>query len=494
MLNRLRMGALAAVLACGGVGGAAAQTATSITVNAIAAGATPFISLVSLTIQGAAQLTQLHFTIAPKAGSVTRPISATYSAAYLVARGYWDGSSETMTVPVFGLYAGAANTVTLKVNYARAPFVQTVATINTAAYSSTCSYLDSGRVVTQARTATAQLSFDYFMVKEYCDKNSPLILDTDGNVRWVGTDGGTPGVTLIGNSFYIANGSGVDRMEFDGSHASIGDYRSINVTATARDHNFDPGRTGIVMDVQTTTQVEGTNLEIDTSGKVLNEWDFSKIISKAMVAGGDDPSTFVGSGAQDWFHDNSTTYHAADNTLIVSSRENFVIAVDYDTQAIKWIFGDTTKAWYQYPSLRAFALKAANGTVPPIGQHAVSIDTQGDLLLFDDGKPSVYHTPAGVQLKYSAPRAYHIDTTAMTATMTYQDPMKQAIYSSICGSVYEDVAGNYLVDYATANGDARMDLFGLSPTKGVAFEFQYPAHLCVAGWNAKIVHLENLQF
>jgi Arylsulfotransferase (ASST). len=29
--------------------------------------------------------------------------------------------------------------------------------------------------------------------------------------------------------------------------------------------------------------------------------------------------------------------------VIVSSRENFVIAIDYETGAIKWILGDPTK-------------------------------------------------------------------------------------------------------------------------------------------------------
>ena len=63
-----------------------------------------------------------------------------------------------------------------------------------------------------------------------------------------------------------------------------------------------------------------------------------------MIAGGDDPSGFVfDSVLGDWFHNNCTAYRAEDNTLLVSSRENFVIALDYDSDAIKWILGDSTK-------------------------------------------------------------------------------------------------------------------------------------------------------
>jgi hypothetical protein len=35
-----------------------------------------------------------------------------------------------------------------------------------------------------------------------------------------------------------------------------------------------------------------------------------------------------------------------------SSRENFVIAIDYDSGNIKWILGDPTKHWYEFQSLR----------------------------------------------------------------------------------------------------------------------------------------------
>ena len=112
------------------------------------------------------------------------------------------------------------------------------------------------------------------------------------------------------------------------------------------------------------------------------------IISAAMIAGGDDPSQFVFPTPTDWFHNNGATYNRADDSLIVSSRENFVICLDYKTSAIKWILGDPTKKWYQFPSLRKFALTVAPGSLPPIGQHAPSITFDQNLLLFDNGQNS----------------------------------------------------------------------------------------------------------
>lgn len=214
-----------------------------------------------------------------------------------------------------------------------------------------------------------------------------------------------------------------------------------------------------------------------------------QIISNAMKAGGDDPTQFVQPAPIDWFHNNATTYNPADNTLIVSSRENFVIAVDYDTPAdgikkIHWILGDTTKHWYQFPSLQKFALTLAPGTNPPVGQHAISIDHNGNLLLFDDGQGSSFQQPPGITRTYSAGRAYTINTSAMTATevFTYAPQDKKSAY---CGSIYEGGPGNYLVDYALANNDQTTELQGLGSSENVVFDIQYPtAQFCGAGWNA----------
>ena len=93
----------------------------------------------------------------------------------------------------------------------------------------------------------------------------------------------------------------------------------------------------------TTTSVASTLMEVDVSGTVLKRWDMAAIISAAMRAGGDDPSRFVYPPPTDWFHINGSAYNRADDSLIVSSRENFLICLDYKTSAIKWILGDTTK-------------------------------------------------------------------------------------------------------------------------------------------------------
>jgi len=61
---------------------------TTITIHGYTPGVTPFISIVNLTASNTAVLKSIQFTIHPKPGSVTRPLSGTYANYYLVDRGF----------------------------------------------------------------------------------------------------------------------------------------------------------------------------------------------------------------------------------------------------------------------------------------------------------------------------------------------------------------------------------------------------------------------
>jgi arylsulfate sulfotransferase len=120
----------------------------------------------------------------------------------------------------------------------------------------------------------------------------------------------------------------------------VADYNGIGVTGFH--HNIGPSREGMILDVDTVDQTESVNLEVDAAGNVLRTWNLADIVSAAMIAGGDDPILFVYPAPTDWFHNNACAYRSSDNSLIVSSRANFVIAIDYDSGNIKWILGDPT--------------------------------------------------------------------------------------------------------------------------------------------------------
>lgn len=281
-------------------------------------------------------------------------------------------------------------------------------------------------------------------------------------------------------------------MELDGTAHPL---EILSSTVTAFHHNIGPGKVGLIAEVNLgSNEIESTAVEIDKSGKILSQWNLAALVSSYMVSQGDDPSLFVRPGV-DWFHMNSTAYDPRDDSLIVSSRENFVIKIDYKTGNVKWIFGDPTKYWYTFPSLRAKALQLDSGGLYPIGQHALSINSAGQLELFNDGEGSL-NQPTGAQTgesrTYSVVSAYTIDPISQTAHEVWRFDYGQKVFSAVCSSAYEARGKTILVDYAYADGGTHSRLVGLDVGHNVVFDFQYPSTHCGTSWNAQPIRFENL--
>jgi arylsulfate sulfotransferase len=482
---------------------------TKITIDEQNAGPTPFISQLALTASDTSVIKSIQFSITPKPGSVTRPLSGTYAQDYLVSRGYLVPPSSQIFLPVYGLYADFTNTVTLTYSFLDGSSKTDSTTIATPTFDDEdCGY--NSPTVLQARTDSTALSYDYIFVKSGCGSYSPIILDSDGTVRWVSTMG-IPGALTASSHFYMnavyESGPGtptLSRVDLDGTITMLGDYSADGVVNFH--HNIDSGKTGILLEADTTDLYESVIMEVDLSGTVLKTWNMADIISAAMVAGGDDPSQFVYPSPTDWFHNNAVTYKRADDSLIVSSRENFVISIDYETGAIKWILGDQTKKWFEFPSLAAFAIDMTPGSLPPIGQHSTSITYDQDLLLFDDGFFSTFQQPPGVNRTYASPRKYQLNLNDIgstggdpgTATVVWNYEQNQSINDPICSSVYEDAPLNYLIDYAFIGGFANppqtAQLLGLDAAGEQVFYYQYPALLCTVFYNSIPIHLESSKF
>lgn len=459
------------------------------------AGPTPFIADVSLSNISLPALTSVRFSVRPMAGSTTTPISATYPRSYFVNHPA-DVNGSTVIVPVFGLYASAldsTNTVTLTVTTTSA-VTNLVTTIVTTPWQDPCGgCYTTGLTYVHTRNNAIHLGYSYFMLKSMESGEIPIeVMDTDGQVRWIGEDSaqqsGTSVSGFFNDVFYATHGAALYSYDLDGSSQMVHDYSGYEGINNFW-HNIDPGKTGMLLAADgVSSSTESTVLEVSPSGSVIKLFDLYQIISQAMTAGGDDPSQFVSQGG-DWFHLNAATYWPSRNELVVSSRENFVIGINYDTEKIDWILGDPTKQWYQFRSLRHFALRLAPGTLPPIGQHAVSITPSGQLLLFNDGYGSANHSPAGVSRSYSFPQMFQINFLSRTARQTWAYYNNPPIESQICSSVYQVAGNSYLVDYAD---ELSPDLIGLGPNNAVAFDYQLPGTSIDGAWNAFPVDLSNL--
>jgi arylsulfate sulfotransferase len=400
----------------------------------------------------------------------------------------------TVVVPVFGLYAGYENSVSIQIAFTDAS-VQTIPlTLLTDGYTDPHGIYDHP-VFIKKRAPGSTLGFDFFAMKS--NLGTPVIVDTDGEIRWVGGPGTASGLASIftDNGFVIGDQKSMAtyRLELNGSFTeavlTTPNYSSYN-------HNIDPGKVGFLANITTLTDVDSVISEFNYPAGFGKEWDMGALLTAYMASHGDDPTKLVRPGV-DWFHSNAATYDPRDNSVIVSSRENFLIKIDYDTGDIIWIFGDPTKYWYSFPSLRAKALTLASGGLYPIGQHATSITSDGLLMIFNDGYPSINQPPgepAGALRTYSAVSAYAIDVATLTATEVWRFDYGQSIFSGICSSSYEAPGKTYLVDYAVADNDTRARLVGLDANLSVVFDFQYVSAPCQTSWNAVPEPLEQMIF
>jgi hypothetical protein len=327
---------------------------------------------------------------------------------------------------------------------------------------------------------------------------TPIIVDSDGEIRWIGA-GTTNAIASLfkDNEFFVGSPSSttLSRLELDGSSSET----SLLAPTYARfHHNIDPGKYGLLVEVDAIedgmVSLESNLAEVTGAGVVLNHWDVAALLGDYMRSQGDDPGAFI-RPPMDWFHMNGATYDPRDDSLIISSRENFIIKIDYTTGDILWILGDPTKYWYTFPSLRTKALTLEAGGLYPIGQHAPSITSDGLLMVFNDGLASFNQPagqPGGENRAFSAVSAYEIDQTNLTAREAWRFDYGQSILSAVCSSAYEAADKSILVDYAVASGSTKARLVALNAAHDVVFDFELGTTFCNTSWNAQPIAFDNL--
>lgn len=387
-----------------------------------APGITVFVSHLSFNLANYGDLASVAYTVAARPGTASGALAVSFERSWLDRRGAWDPNGRRLELPVFGLYAAHANLVDLTARFRDGSKHAWRVEVPTGAFSG------PGDIFAQpdinvARTSTRAPGFDFMLVKN--GQTSPVVLDTDGNMRWTGAVLGNSFSSMFGpDAFHVGslNSPTLYRMDVGGAYSGVPlGPTAGGLTWTNFHHDLSPGKVGMLAELDAARNgvaiLASVLAEIDTNGKVLREWDLGRIFRDHMRARGDDPANFVRDGL-DWFHMNSAIYNAADNSLLISSRESFVVKLDYDTGAIRWLFGDTSKHWYRnYPSLRALALRLVEGKAP-IGQHSLSVAPNRELLLFNNGLGSLNHppgTPGGATRTFSTPSRYAIDEKAGTA-------------------------------------------------------------------------------
>src|SRR5207248_10440095 len=193
-------------------------------------GPTPFIRFVQTKVDDIGGFSFAQFLIFPKPGSATRPIKVHYGRSYLEARGYFDSQTGKLTIPIFGLYAGRPNRVTIDLRFTNRfhPIKRLRMLITTPAYDGRTYSHPS---VVQPRLPSTTLSYAFILLKNLADPTTPIIIDSDAEVRWVGTAGeGVTSGRMSANAFYLAWGSQLLGTKFDGATYVLADYANMGIS------------------------------------------------------------------------------------------------------------------------------------------------------------------------------------------------------------------------------------------------------------------------
>lgn len=432
----------------------------------------------------------ISFSIQPKVDAVASPLMVTYEIDDLPI------TDEGIKLPIYGMYDNHINNIDIQFIFTDNSRETITIQIETELYVDPNGIYNDIQINTRA-TMDNKPSYDYMHLKSY---TGPLIMDIDGYIRWIGNEVTDTRSSLYedGKFIYHINGQLITtNLNGDISTATIHQEGLSNIT---HHHDLVIGKYGYLVHV-TADKIgrdskirESILLEVDSGGNTIKEWDFGEIIANHMVLNGDDPGNFVRDGS-DWFHMNSAIYSPDDDTIIVSSRENFVIKIDYSTGTIKWLFGDDTKYWFTYPSLAALSLQSND--IKPIGQHALSI-VDDKLMLFNNGTYSLNQPNGeseGELPANSRPSQYSINEQEMTAELLWS--YDAGVFSPVCSSVYK-YNDNYLIVYSSigldidnwASGAPQTVLIqGITHNKDLLFEMQFNVDWgCSVAWNMKAVY------
>lgn len=458
-----------------------------------------FISLLRAENLNLDNMTRISYSIEPKPGAVAAAVNVEYSSAAAERKGIYDRETRTLALPVFGLYSDHENMVTVAFDFAGSRSRSVQVPIQTGIYTDFTEDLDDLQV-THAASSANPPGFSYFYLKH---PRSPIIYDIDGEIRWIYPYNYNANSVFFIDNYFLAGSNlenAIYRVELDGTIDPL-TVSGGGMVISDFHHDISFGKTGIFVSPNGTVdgveKIESYILEITPEGDVLREWDLGDIFSDYLRDNGEDPANFVRDGA-DWLHLNSIFYDPVSDTILASSRENFVFRFDYETGELHWLFGDFNKHWYvNYPAFRPLALSLLNNGEVPIGQHSTTILDDGSMLLFNNGTNSINtppDTPRGIGRTTSLVSKYRIDDESKTAELLWN--YDGGLDSLFCSAVYQDENGNYLISHTASDLATRTVIETINEAQELLLQFNFPSMSCATKGSreADVAPLESIRF
>ena len=315
-------------------------------------------------------------------------------------------------LPIYGLYAGRENKVTIKCGDEEKEL-----TIKTDELP------DDFILPTSVKKDESKLSNDLYF---YTPSSSgyTAAYDVNGDVRWYLTESAIWEINRLDNGRLLVSterlaevpyySTGLYEMDMlgkiyteyslpGGYHHDYYEMENGNLLVASDDFNNDSGT------------VEDYVVEIDRkTGNIVKTFDLKDILK--MTDGKSE--NWI---EYDWFHNNSVWYDKKTNSITLSGRhQDAVINIDYDTGKLNWILGDPEGWSDEYQ--KYFFKPVGDNFEWQWSQHAAMITPEGYVFLFDNGNNKSKNEKNYVKAEdsYSRGVMYKIDTDKMTIEQVWE--------------------------------------------------------------------------
>jgi len=396
-------------------------------------------------------------------------------------RHLFDGTAQSFTIPVLGLYPNLNNVTLFFYDETGASLGQITREITGGMIISSMPTIGIDALVSSGMKPGMNL-VSYFGHDGQFRPMKPMVFDSRGDVRWFLDFTTHP---TLNDLFYD---NGVERLAngnlFFGDQSS---ERIIEMDMLGRivnswefpgfqfHHNVIEKPNGnfvVTVTKLDAPTVEDYIIEIDrTSGDIIRTWDLNQSLEYGRRVW---VSPFVPPDI-DWFHGNGLAYDPTDDTIIVSGRTQGTVKLTNSNDVV-WIVAPH-RDWGQAGNgidLNTKLLQPLDANGQPITdpdvlngftnhpdfewswyQHAPKLMPDGTLLIFDNGDQRNYSTDE----LYSRAVAYRIDPVNMTIQQTWQYGKERGIetYSQIVSDVDYHEAENNVVFMPGAAGRGQMD-------------------------------------
>ncbi|WP_394917108.1 aryl-sulfate sulfotransferase [uncultured Robinsoniella sp.] len=383
------------------------------------------------------------------------------------------GKETTHIIPIYGLYAGRDNEVTLTLDDG----TEKTLTVTTEALETSIG--NKAEVTTLDDTA---YDFSKLTFASGGGANEIAAYDSKGDIRWYMKISGLPFKQLSNGHFMALTDTLIHPLyymsgltEFDLSGKIYNEY---SIPGGSHHAMFEMSNGNLLVGSCSTdfSKVEDRIVELDrTTGEVVWELQLEDILNP-------EDGGSLNRTEEDWFHNNALWYDEATDTILLSGRHvDAVIGVNKTDKTLSWVMGNPD-GWTTVDS-KYFFTPVGENFEWQYAQHNVTMLPNGDVMVFDNGDSRTKATNPDAAVTgdqvYSRAVVYRLNTADMTIEQVWEYGKERGAewYSSFISGADYIGENDYWITSGGNMFDTENNTYDVSPMNQLSGNVTKQAHI-----------------